>query len=148
VLPTESAAYQTAAYQVEEVRSELEQLVEALPFAESIEDFASIVEGSPLEAVEDAIALQPDQPRRRQLREWLEAVEESTFATQFPQAEAEPIKVGQRVWAWIGAFGRWGQGFVSDILEGASWIVQLENECLDTLKIYHAHEIEPIGETV
>jgi hypothetical protein len=60
--------------QPEGVRSELEQLVEALPFAESIEDFASIVEDSPLEVVEEAIALQPDQPRRRQLREWLEGL--------------------------------------------------------------------------
>jgi hypothetical protein len=50
--------------------SELEQLVEALPFAESLEDFASIIEGSPLEAVEDAISLQDTQPRRQQLMSW------------------------------------------------------------------------------
>jgi hypothetical protein len=56
-------------------KSELEQLIEALPFAESIEDFASIIEDSPLEAVEDAIALQDTQPRRLQLQRWLEATQ-------------------------------------------------------------------------
>jgi hypothetical protein len=143
VLPTESAAYQTAAYQDEGVGSELEQLVEALPFAESLEDFASIVEGSPLEAVEDAIALQPDQPRRRQLREWLETLGESTFMTHLPQNEAEPVRVGQRVWAWIGAFRKWGQGVVSSVLPGVSWDVALEGEALDLVKIYQRSEIEP-----
>jgi transcription antitermination factor NusG len=59
-------------------KSELEQLIEALPFAESIEDFASIIEDSPLEAVEDAIALSGDQPRRQQLRSWLEALQKSS----------------------------------------------------------------------
>jgi hypothetical protein len=78
VLPTENAAYQSAAYQYEAVGSELEQLVEALPFAESLEDFASIIEDSPLEAVEDAIALSGDQPRRQQLRSWLEALQKSS----------------------------------------------------------------------
>ena len=52
-------------------KSELEKLVEALPFAETVEDFASIVEDTPLETVEDAIAFQPTQPRRKQLDEWL-----------------------------------------------------------------------------
>lgn len=56
-------------------KSELEELIEALPFAESIEDFASIIEDSPLEAVEDAIALQDTQPRRIQLQRWLEATQ-------------------------------------------------------------------------
>jgi hypothetical protein len=59
--------------QAEGVGSELEQLLEALPFVETADDFALVVEGSPRQAIEDAIALQPDQPRRRQLREWLEA---------------------------------------------------------------------------
>jgi hypothetical protein len=126
-------------------KSELEQLIEALPFAETSEDFASIVEGSPLEAVEDAISLQPDQPRRRQLREWLEAVGESTFATHLPQNDGEPVRVGQRVWAWIGAFRRWGRGVVSAILPGVSWDVRLEGEALDLVKIYCRSEIEPLG---
>jgi hypothetical protein len=56
--------------------SELEQLLQALPFAESLEDFATVVEGSPTEIVEDAIALSGDQPRRKQLEVWLRALEE------------------------------------------------------------------------
>jgi hypothetical protein len=72
VLPTESAAYQTAAYQDEGVGSELEQLVEALPFVQTAEDFAAVVEDSFLEAVKEALALSGDQPRRKQLEAWLE----------------------------------------------------------------------------
>jgi hypothetical protein len=60
---------ETAAVQ----KSELEELIEALPFAETIEEFASIIEGSPTEIVEDAIALSDSQPRRKQLKAWLEA---------------------------------------------------------------------------
>jgi hypothetical protein len=57
-------------------KSELEQLVEALPFAESLEDFVSVIEGSPLEAVEDAIAVSGDQPRRQQLTAWYKAIQQ------------------------------------------------------------------------
>jgi hypothetical protein len=57
-------------------KSELEQLLEALPFAESPEDFAAIIEDSSLETVEDAIALSGDQPRRKQLEGWLKALNE------------------------------------------------------------------------
>jgi hypothetical protein len=75
--------------QVEGVGSEFEQLVEALPFAQSAEDFASIVDGSPLETIEDAIALQDTQPRRIQLQGWLEALNQ-------PLEEAKPM----RSWQW------------------------------------------------
>jgi hypothetical protein len=57
-------------------KSELEQLIEALPFADSVEDFASIVEGCSRETVENAIAFSGDQPRRQQLQSWLEALNE------------------------------------------------------------------------
>jgi hypothetical protein len=125
-------------------KSELEELIEALPFAESVEDFASIIEGSPLEAVEDAFLYQEPQ-RRIQLQGWLDAlaVRESAIATQ--SSEADPIKVGETVWAWIGFFKKWGRGIVSRILPGVSWDVQLEGECLDRVRIYHRAEIEPLG---
>jgi hypothetical protein len=128
-------------------KTELEQLIEALPFAESLEDFASIIEDSPLEAVEDAIALQDTQPRRIQLQGWLDAFterESAAIAPQFPQSDADPIKVGETVWAWIGFFKKWGRGIVSGILPGVSWDVQLEGECLDRVRIYHRAEIEPL----
>jgi hypothetical protein len=54
-------------------QTKLEQLVEALPFASSAEDFAAAIEGNPLEIVEDAIALQDTQPRRAQLTQWYAA---------------------------------------------------------------------------
>jgi hypothetical protein len=66
VVPTESAAYQDAAH-----GTVLEQLVEALPFCETADDLASVIEGYAIEAVEDAIAMQDTQPRRLQLTKWL-----------------------------------------------------------------------------
>jgi hypothetical protein len=66
VVPTESAAYQDAAK-----GTELEQLVEALPFCETADDLACVIEGYAIEAVEDAIAMQDTQPRRLQLTKWL-----------------------------------------------------------------------------
>jgi hypothetical protein len=128
-------------------KSQLEQLIEALPFAESLEDFVNVVGDTPLEAVEDAIALQDTQPRRIQLQGWLDALteRESVIAPQFPQSEADPIKVGETVWAWIGFFEKWGRGIVSGILPGVSWDVQLEGECIDRVRIYHRAEIEPLG---
>jgi hypothetical protein len=56
--------------------SEVQELLQALPFAETVEDFASIVEHSPLEAVEEAISFQPDPPRRQQLAVWYEAIQQ------------------------------------------------------------------------
>jgi hypothetical protein len=60
--------------QAEGVGSELEQLLEALPFVETADDFAAVVEGSPRQAIEDAIALQDSAPRRLQLSQWLTAL--------------------------------------------------------------------------
>jgi hypothetical protein len=74
-------------------KSELEQLIESLPFAQSPEDFASVIEGSPLEAVEDAIALSADQPRRIQLQAWLDALNQ-------PVREVEPQLLKPRSWEW------------------------------------------------
>jgi hypothetical protein len=120
--------------------------------------------------VEDAIALQDTQPRRlelmlwyqrlqvepsedepsaagQQVAKWDEENQPSTFNLQ-PSTEPEPepgsIRVGQRVWAWIRAFRRWGQGVVSAILPDVSWDVQLEGEPLDLVKIYQRSEIEPL----
>ena len=125
-------------------KSELEELVEFLPLAQTAEDFSNLVEGTPLGMVEDAIALQDTQPRRIQLQGWLDALteRESAIATQF--SEAEPIEVGQRVWAWIGFFKKWGRGIVSGILPGVSWDVQLEGEALDLVRIYHRATLEKI----
>jgi hypothetical protein len=92
VLPTESAAYQSAAYQDEQVGSELEQLVEALPFVETVDDFAAAVEGSPRQAIEDAIFFQPE-PQRSQLTQWLEVLNQ-------PAVEAEPQPLKARSWQW------------------------------------------------
>jgi hypothetical protein len=55
--------------------SELEQLVEALPFVETADEFAAVIKGSPMEAVGDAIALSGNQPRRKQLEGWLKALQ-------------------------------------------------------------------------
>ena len=149
----------------------VEELVEAFEFCQTPADFAAVIEWYSDEVVEDAIALAPDQPMRLKLTQWYqqlqversedepsvtgqqvakwdEEAQPSTFNLQpstAPEPQPEPIRVGQRVWAWIAAFNRWGQGIVSDILEGVSWDVRLEGECLDTLKIFSKTWIEPLG---
>ena len=100
-------------YQVEGVASELEQLVEALPFAESVEDFASIIEGSPLETVEDAIALADTQPRRQQLRSWLEALQK-------PSEPSLGFKVGDCLKRIKGVF----EGQIARITEVLEWGIE------------------------
>jgi hypothetical protein len=69
VLPTESAAYHQVAG-----RTQLEELIEALPFCETVKDFTCVIEGYSVELVSDAIAMQDTQPRRRQLSQWLESL--------------------------------------------------------------------------
>jgi hypothetical protein len=129
-------------------QSELEELVDFLPLAETAEDFSNLVEGTPLEVIQDAILFQEPQ-RKIQLQGWLDAlaVRETAIAAQSPQSDAEPesIKVGQTVWAWIGFFKKWGRGVVSAILPGVSWDVRLEGECLDRVRIYHRAEIEVLA---
>ena len=75
--------------------SELEQLVEALPFVETADEFAAVIEGSPTEVVEDAIALSGNQPRRRQLEQWHQALKTSERP---PLAHYTP---GDEVWAYF-----------------------------------------------
>jgi hypothetical protein len=74
--------------------SELEQLLEAMPFCESAEDLATVIEGVPLAVVGEAIFMSSDQSHRKQLEAWLEALNQ-------PVVEVEPqliqIKVGDRL---------------------------------------------------
>lgn len=70
-------------------KSEIESLLECFPFCDSADEFTSIIEGSPLEAVEDAIALSGDQPRRKQLEMWLEAVQKPAVQ----DSVVSPIKI-------------------------------------------------------
>jgi hypothetical protein len=94
VLPTESAAYQNAAYQDEGVGSELERLVEALPSCESAENLAAVIKGSALETVEDAIFMSSDPHRRKQLETWLRVLNQSSVET---EPQPVQIKVGDRL---------------------------------------------------
>jgi len=100
ILPSESISHTGVCGQ-----TELEQLVEALPFAGSLEEFASIIEGSTLETVEDAIALAPDQPRRRQLSEWWESLQKSATAvereTNLDLPALDTYGEGDEVWAYF-----------------------------------------------
>ena len=75
VLPTESAAYQETKVSM---RPPLEQLVEALPYCETVEDFTCVVEDYSLSMVEEAIVFQDTQPRRLLLTLWLEQLEEKS----------------------------------------------------------------------
>lgn len=52
--------------------SNIEQLVEAFEFCDSIEVFKSVIEGEANEAVRDAIALSASQPKRLELQKWFD----------------------------------------------------------------------------
>jgi hypothetical protein len=83
ILYTEVVAYQVAAYQ--EPVSDVSELKEALPFCESIELFASVVEDYSVEVIESAIALQDNQPRQQQLRTWYESIQQLASGENSPQ---------------------------------------------------------------
>jgi hypothetical protein len=90
------AAYQNAAYQGKHAAYQepervsgisealptsvdtVAHLVEALSLCTSPREMAVLVETYPSEIIEDAIALQDDQPRRQQLRQWLEQLSQSS----------------------------------------------------------------------
>ncbi len=52
----------------------VEELAQAFEYCDAPDVFASAIEAYPIKVVEDAIALQDSQPRRRQLTQWLEAM--------------------------------------------------------------------------
>jgi hypothetical protein len=62
---------------------------------ETADEFAAVIEGSPTEVVEDAIALSGNQPRRRQLEQWHQALKTSERP---PLAHYTP---GDEVWAYF-----------------------------------------------
>jgi hypothetical protein len=68
------------------------------------------------------LQVEPSENERLSSGQLLANSEESQPSTFKPstfnglEPEPELIKVGQRVWAWIRAFGKWGQGVVSAIL--------------------------------
>jgi hypothetical protein len=114
------ADYQVADYQVRAFGSEIEQLMEALPFVETADEFAAVIEGSPVEVVEDAIALSGNQPRRRQLEQWHQALKTS---------ERPPLahyKADDEVWAyfpqsqdgWLKGKVEWVRGNLIRVVSG------------------------------
>lgn len=85
----QNAVYQDAVYHVEPTQ----ELAQALPFVEEVEDFTAVIQGYSQEVVENAIAVQDNQPRRKQLSEWFAGVGESLAI-----APIEPLQShGERV---------------------------------------------------
>ena len=95
--------------------SDVAELIEALPFVETVKDFALVVEDSPLEAIEDAIALADSQPRRSQLTQWLQMLSNPAVMP----SEAGAYTVGQAVKVKLAGWANWLEGKISRILEGA-----------------------------
>jgi len=125
-------------------KSELEQLIEALPFAESPEDLASIIEGSPLGAVQDAIALQPNQPRRQQLTAWYEAIQQLASG-EISQQQWEVIAAHSPP-AWHGKVKAYGELLVEAIsfgLETVRVLLQPWSQHERSAAIFKAEELYP-----
>jgi hypothetical protein len=91
--------------------SDVAELIEALPFVETADDFAAVVEGSPREAIEKAIALADSAPQRRQLGYWYQQLSQASGdGGEKLVHEGEPIKTrptllsyaeGDEVWAYF-----------------------------------------------
>jgi|GEM_PF-5218047 len=81
------------------------ELVEAFEFCQTPADFAAAVEWYSDEVVEDAIALAPDQPRRRQFGEWWESLQKSATAdereTNLDLPALDTYVEGDEVWAYF-----------------------------------------------
>jgi hypothetical protein len=96
-------------------------LAEALPYCDAPDVFAAAIEGYPSEVVEDAIALQESQPRRRQLMMWYEVSQNTP--------ERPPLTAyspGEEVWAyfpqskdkWMKATVEWVRGHTIRVVNG------------------------------
>ncbi|MDP8965979.1 MAG: hypothetical protein M3O33_18755, partial [Cyanobacteriota bacterium] len=75
-------------------RSLVARLTDSLPYCQTAKDFALVIEGfnATCDQIEDAIALQPDQPRRSQLTQWLETLNLPAGEVQPPQNWQETVK--------------------------------------------------------
>jgi len=119
-------------------------LVEALPFAETIEDFTSIVEGSPLETIEDAIALSGDQPRRQQLTAWHEAIQQLASG-EISQQQWEVIAAHSPP-AWHEKVQAYGELLVEAIsfgLETVRVLLQPWSQHERSAAVFKAEELSP-----
>jgi hypothetical protein len=127
--------------------SPIEELAITFEFCQSPDDFATVVEGCSGEVVEDAIALQSTQPRRRQLSEWL-----SLGQNQAAGAKADSLS--QRA---QGRFETYAQLLIEGIASGLDgvknvlqpwseyerWATILKAEELLPEAIEKLHQIEP-----
>jgi hypothetical protein len=66
-------------YQAGESSSPIAELLETIPYCQSVSDFAAVVSGYSSEVIEGAITLQDTQPRRQELSRMLEAVIDAQF---------------------------------------------------------------------
>jgi hypothetical protein len=80
--------------------SPLEELAEALRYCDAPNMLAAAIEGYPSEVVEDAIALQDNQPRRMELARWLEEVS-GKAAEEVVHPPLSAYKQGDEVWAFF-----------------------------------------------
>lgn len=109
VLPTDDAAYQSAAYQDGE--GVVERLCESLQRCHTVIDFGLIVDGfqATPEQIEGAIALADSAPQRRQLGEWYQQLSQGLVSSGEELAQEEAIAnpplgfyaKGDEVWAYF-----------------------------------------------
>ena len=135
----QTAVYQNAVYQGEG-GSQVAELVEALPYCDSPQAFAAVIEGYSPETVEDAIALQDTQHRRKELKSWLEALSGVTETVSGERPPISSYQEGDEVWfyhSWSEA--KWLKGTVEKVGHG---FVRCISGFLGTL-IERTEEIAP-----
>jgi hypothetical protein len=130
---TNSGDYQSADYQARDVGSELEQLIECLPFCDSAGEFAAVIEGSPVEVVEDAILYLESPHQKQRLHQWYERLKQ---ASERPALAS--YAPGDEVWAyfpqsqsgWLKGVVEWARGNTIRVVSGFFGIHVGEEEAI------------------
>jgi hypothetical protein len=129
--------------------------MQALPFAETPEDFFSIVEDSSREAVEEAIVLQPTAPRRQQLTAWYEVIQQlasgeisqqqwETIAAHSPPAWHEKVKAyGELLLEGVACGLETVKVLVQPWSQYERWAAIFKAEELSPEAMQKLHQIEP-----
>ncbi len=86
------------------------ELVEALPCCEEADTFVAVIEYYSSEAVEAAIALQPD-PLRLQLQGWFEQLSQSELTAAAQLAQSQPEQLAEQQWGITRAQAEMGGSF-------------------------------------
>lgn len=129
---------------IPESQGTVSELAIALPFCESIEQFALVIEDYSNEVIEDAIAFAGSQPRRQQLSQWLAELAQPSTEPEVQEAASHPLlssyREGDRVWFFHpDCEQKWLEGVVEFVTQS---LVRVRSEFFGRM-IENSYEIAP-----